>query len=173
MALKATAFAGLYGIVAACSVAEPLVVRSTLDAPAANTAQIAMAMPKGQDTAPIGQFANALVNSFENRGMVVAEDGALLADYGLAETPATIGVERTPTDISADDAVWISPARPAKRFDECEALELRGTLLLINRESGDVAYRSKAKAVDCEFGAAMIEAMADALVADFVSKSAR
>lgn len=171
--LKPAALLGALAGLAACSVADPLTVRSTLGAPAPASMQIAMAMPEGGGGAPLSQMASALKKSFETRGMQIAPEGKLIADYALAVTPATIGVQRAPSREGPQNTIWISPPRLAERFDECEAMELRGTLLLINRETSEVSYRGKARTIDCEFGDAAITALADGLVADYIAKAGR
>ena len=171
--LKLTALVAACVGLGACSVADPLAVRSVLGAPAPAMTEIAMAVPDGGGDSPVSQMAQALRGSFESRDMAITSNGELIADYALAITPATIGVQNAPPTSPDQETVWISPPRPAGRWDICDAMELRGTLVLMNRETSEVAYRGQARIIDCDFDAAAIAALADGLVADFATKSGR
>jgi len=162
----------------ACSVAGPLAVRSTVGDVAAssvpgNAAQISVALDQVEGDTLNAQFGRSLHGAMSNHGIAMATDGELIADFALSKGSAAIGVQE-PQDQSErleNPPVWISPPRQTRRFDQCEAQELRGTLLLIDRASGAVAYRGKGTLVDCDFDDAAIGALANGLVADFIAKN--
>ncbi len=159
-------------VLTACSVSAPLAVRSTTGLAPAQPAQIALSLPDEGGETLKGQFADALQQSLSGRG-IAAPEAALIADYAISMGPAEIGVQQ-PQDEAEPlerDPDWIAPPRPARRFDECKAQELRGTLLVLDRSSGAVTYRGQGTVVECEFGDAEIAELADGLVADYLSKS--
>ncbi len=165
-------FAGSATLLASCAVSTPIEVHSITATAVDQPAQIAIALSEGGDEALKTRFAAALIGSFADRGISVAEDGILVADYALSISPAEIGVQNAEArdNPSTKQAEWIALPRSPRRFDKCEALSLRGTLFLLDRTTGTAAYRGRGHATDCEFDDAAIRELADRLVADFIVK---
>jgi len=146
----------------ACSVAGPLAVRSTVGDVAAssvpgNAAQISVALDQVEGDTLNAQFGRSLHGAMSNHGIAMATDGELIADFALSKGSAAIGVQE--------------PQDQSERLENPPVWILRGTLLLIDRASGAVAYRGKGTLVDCDFDDAAIGALANGLVADFIAKN--
>ncbi len=156
----------------ACSVSAPLTVRSTTGTATTGPAKVVLSLPDDGGETLKGQFAGALQQSFSGRGLA-ASDGGLIADYAISMGPAEIGLQQPQDEAERleRDPEWIVPPRRARRFDKCEAQELRGTLLLLDRTSGAVTYRGQGTLVECDFSDAEIAELADGLVADYLTKS--
>lgn len=156
--------AGSALLLTSCAVSTPIEVHSTGAAIAAQPMQIAIALPQQGDDALKSRFAAALIQSFADRGLSVVDDGNLVADYAVSIRSAEMGVQ------ISEDSDWLVLPRNPRRFDKCEAMMLRGTLLLLDRPTGSVAYRGQGSAIECEFDDAAIGALADRLVADFIAR---
>ncbi len=150
----------------ACAVAVPLTITSTDYGAAARPGQIAIAAPDSGDQTLKARFAAALIDAFARQGLQSADTAPLLADYAVSVGSAEMGV-RGP---SAEPDDWITPPRKPRRFDKCKPKVLRGTLLLLNKTDGSVAYRGQGTATDCEFDDASLRVLADRLVADFLDQ---
>lgn len=151
----------------ACSVSSPLTIASS-GAALAETRAIAIEAADGADTTR-SQFADALAAAFAQRAIAADPEARTLADFSLAMRDAEQGVLRGNGNGSeGEDAEqdWIAAPRKARRFDECEAKQLRGTLVLLDRATGKVIYRGSGEATECQFGEAQIAALAERLVAD-------
>lgn len=155
----------------ACAVSTPLTVESTVEPTGTRDVAIALSMPDQAEPAIRREFASALSDALANQNVSMSDAGNLLADFAIANGSAAVGVQLTPDREAGDTAEtrWISAPRARERFDECDARVLRGTLVLINRMDGAMVYRGKAAMTECEFGTADVDALAQALVADFVS----
>ena len=118
-----------------------------------------------------GQFASALSAAFAQRGISLQDTATLVADYSVSQRSAELGIQhaRDAQDASPGEAQWIDPPREPRRFDRCEAQELRGTLILVDRNSGEAVYRGTGAATECGFGEAAIRSLADGLVADYLA----
>lgn len=138
-------------------------------------AAIAIALPEGDAPQLKTRFADALIAAMSGSGVARSENGGLIADYSVSIRSAELGVQAS-SGQSGSDGVnapdWISQPRPPKRFDQCEAQVLRGSLLLLDRATGAAAYRGTGTITDCEFGEEALRALADGLVADYLSGSA-
>lgn len=169
--LRGTCVAAAALVLTACAVSTPLTIDSTIERTGMRDATIALAMPDPAEPSIRRDFALALATALANQNVPVSDAGDLLADFAIANGSAAVGVQLTPDRDAGDTAEtrWISAPRTRERFDECDARVLRGTLVLINRADGAMAYRGKAAMTECEFGTADVDALAQALVADFVS----
>lgn len=169
--LCGTCIAGLALALSACAVSTPLTIDSTAERSGTRGSVIALVMPEPSEPTFRREFASALANALAAQNIAVSDDGDLLADFAIASGSAAIGAQLTPNRENSDTAEtqWISAPRARKRFDECEAQILRGTLVLINRADGAMVYRGKAAMTECEFGQSDVDALAGALVADFIS----
>ena len=154
---------------AACSVSSPLTVQSTATETAAPRTQIALSLPDDETGTMRQRFANALIEAFATRGVTIDDGARLVADIAVSEGSAEMGVQHSPVTAQPEgaDPDWIDPPREPRRFDRCEALEMRGTLMLVDRATGTIAYRGTGAATECDFGDAALRAMAEGLVADF------
>lgn len=165
--------AGCAQLLSACAVSTPLTITSVGDESAQRPAQIAIAMPD-DDLSLKARFAGALAQAFDRQGISVADEGVLVADYavsiGSAEMGLRGGAPGTGNETSEDDDGWIAISREPRRFDQCEAQMMRGTLLLLDRTDGSLAYRGQGMAIECDFDDADWRALADQLVADFISQ---
>ena len=167
-------------LLSACAVSSPLAVQSTRADVTAQNMQIVIALPDDGDQTIKARFAAALIGSLSSRGMATSPDGQLVADYAVSTGSAEVGVLSSrggqssqsgePSENGQDEPVWIAPPRPAKRFDECEAMVLRGSLLLIDRNTGIAVYRGTGTMTDCDFGDEDLRAMADGLIADYAAR---
>lgn len=156
----------------ACSVSSPLVVRSNVSDGLSPNAQIAIARVEGGGAPLARQFVDALTAALEARSIEISPEGGLIADYAVAAGPAEIGLRETGRALAVPTSApeWIAAPRPRKRFDECDAQQLRGTLLLIDRSTGQTLYRGQGAATECEFGEDHIRELAEKLVADFLAR---
>ncbi|MFU7527011.1 hypothetical protein [Qipengyuania sp. ASV99] len=159
-------------ILCACSVSSPLAVRSIASDGLAPEAQIAITLPDDGSAPLTHQFAKALIAALETSGMEISPDGRLIADYAVSVSPAQIGLREAggTTEVPTNQPEWIAEPRPRKRFDECDAQQLRGTLLLIDRSTGQTLYRGQGAATECEFGEDKIRELAVKLVADLAAR---
>lgn len=149
----------------ACSVSSPLTIASS-GAALAETRAIAIEEADRAYTTR-SQFADALSAAFAQRAIAADPEARTLADFSLAMRDAEQGVLRGNGSEGEDaEQDWIAAPRKARRFDECEAKQLRGTLVLLDRATGKVIYRGSGEATECQFGEAQIAALAERLVAD-------
>jgi len=153
----------------ACSVSSPLTIASS-GAALAETRAIAIEEADEADTTR-SQFADALASAFAQRAIAADPEARTLADFSLAMRDAEQGVLRGNGSEGANEGEdaeqdWIAAPRKARRFDECEAKQLRGTLVLLDRVTGTVVYRGSGEATECQFGEAQIADLAERLVAD-------
>lgn len=155
----------------ACTVSTPLTIESSGNRAGMRDVSVALAIPDTQEAAIRRDFATALSNALGDQNVTLSDSGELLADFAIANGSASVGVQLKPDPQAgeADQTRWISTPRRPKRFDECDAQVLRGTLVLIGRADGGIVYRGKAAMTECEFSKADIDILAQALVEDFVS----
>lgn len=159
--------------VSACAVSAPVTVRSTLGDNARAPSSVALALPDEAGGTMKHQFGAALQSAFGEQGVAISQDAGLIADYAISMGPADIGVQRPqdPQKRLESDPEWIAPPRRARRFDECEAQEMRGTLLILNRAQNAVAYRGQGTVVECGFEDQHFRELAAGLVADYRAKA--
>lgn len=167
--------AGVSLSLAACAVSAPVAVRSTTGETAITARAVDLALPSESDPAANRQFASALQSAFAAHSVSVDPAGALIADFAVSMGPADIGVQQPqdPAKRLESEGLWISPPRQSRRFDECEAQELRATLLMLDRATGNVAYRGQGTVVECAFDTSHFSDLAEGLVQDFVANTAR
>ncbi|WP_337661290.1 hypothetical protein [Erythrobacter sp. Alg231-14] len=166
-------------LVSACAVSLPLTITSAGDETSSRPNQMTIAAPDDDGQTAKARFASALVDAFARRGVTNVESGALIADYALSVGPAEMGVRIAPPDAASEndaeegDATenWVVVPRQPRRFDQCDAMVLRGTLLVLNPADGTTAYRGQGMATECEFDGSAMQALADALVADFFAQT--
>lgn len=160
----------LFGATAlgACSVSEPLEVRSATNASDPQRSAITFAIAEEEAGTLRGRFALALIDAFAARGVAAQSEARLVADYSVSEGSAEIGIRRRsdPDSVLEEGEGWIDPPRNSRRFDRCKARELRGTLVLVDRQTGALVYRGTGTATECEFDDAALRALADGLVAE-------
>ncbi|WP_299195955.1 hypothetical protein [uncultured Erythrobacter sp.] len=163
LALSASALGG-------CSVSEPLQLRSTTSASDAARDAIVFAVADEEAGTLRGRFAGALLDAFTFRGVTPQPEARLVADFSVSKGPAEIGIQRPPAPATTLETGpdWIEPPRNSRRFDRCKAQELRGTLMLVDRQSGALVYRGTGTATECEFGEDELRALADGLVAEYL-----
>ena len=157
---------------AACAVSSPLAISSTGEG-AARGLSVTIEQPESASGLR-GQFADALSAAFASQSVAVAKDSQLIADFSVSQAPAAAGVlsgKGDKPEIAPED--WIAQPREKRRFDECEAQRLRATLVLYDRTTSTMVYRGTGSATECDFSEADFAAMADSLVKDALSKSAR
>jgi hypothetical protein len=160
-------------LLSACAVSSPLAVQSTRADIAAQNMQIAIALPDDGEQTLKARFAAALMGSVSSSRLAISPDGQLVADYAISTGSAEVGVLSSQGGQSSengqDEPVWIAPPRAPKRFDECEAMVLRGSLLLIDRNTGIAVYRGTGTMTDCDFDDDDLREMADGLIADYAA----
>lgn len=148
---------------AGCTVATPPTISSTLGSlPNGGTVQLA---PFESDGTLRGAFGEALEQTFSEHGIVVEEGSATIAEFAIAARNASGGVA-DPAASTPDAIVWESLPRDSHWTDECEAIRLRATLVLLNRADSTLAYRGVAESDVCAYSQADLRALADTLVAD-------
>lgn len=164
---RITILAALAGWTTACSVSEPLSVQSLSNGLAPD--KVALRVAEGDAGTERGRFAAALVQAFSQQSFVVDPNGSSVADYAFSLGDAADGVARG--DAPSTDPDWLAQPRKAGRFDKCDAKRMRGTLVLMNRNSGTQVYRGNASRVECDFSDEDVAAMADALVRDAITRA--
>ncbi len=167
-------------LLSACAVSSPLAVQSTRADIAAQNMQIAIALPDDGEQTLKARFAAALMGSVSSSRLAISPDGQLVADYAISTGSAELGVLSSQgvqssqggqsSENGQDEPVWIAPPREPKRFDECEAMVLRGSLLLIDRNTGIAVYRGTGTMTDCDFDDDDLREMADGLIADYAAR---
>ena len=162
--------AGCALVLSGCAVSVPLTINSATDESAARPAQIAIAMPDDSDETLKARFASALASAFDGQGITAGQDGALIADYSVSIASAEMGLRGADPSSDPGSDGWIATPREPRRFDECDAMMMRGTLLLLDRADSSIAYRGQGTAIECEFDDAAVRDMADQLVADFIAQ---
>ena len=161
--LRALVCAASAAALSACTVSIPVEVTATQGAlPASSVIELA-SYPT--DESLRSQFGSALEAAFASHNVRLSSDGAVIAEFAVAERSATSGTA-DPAASTEENIVWSSEPRESHWWDQCEARRLRGTLVLLNRADGSLLYRGTAEAIDCDFGVDHLNAMAQALVQD-------
>ncbi len=159
----------------ACAVSAPVAVRSTIGETAITASAVDLALPDEDEPAVHREFASALQSAFASHSVSIDPSGRLIADFAVSMGPADLGVQQPqePEKRLENEGPWISPPRQSRRFDECEAQELRATLLMLDRTNGQIAYRGQGTVVECNFEASHFSDLAEGLVGDFVARTSR
>lgn len=166
-----TSLAGtLAAITAACSVSAPLSLDSTGTIRGTGES-IYITVSEDDATPNRAAFGGALVKAFLDRSVAVSENGNLVVDYGVSLSDAKSGVigGEVQAGKPAAEQAWLATSRDSRNFDKCDAQRLRGTLVLIDRQTNTTLYRGSATQIECEFSDRDMEAMASALVEDALS----
>ena len=158
---------GLASVLAACAVAAPLTLES-VGSVGGKTPTISLSISSKSTTPPRAKFGDALAKAFTDNAALLDDKGGLLADFALSIGAASDGVLRGDAKSAEveNNPDWIAPPRKSGRFDKCDAKRMRGTLVLLDRETSETVYRGTADQIDCEFGDGDITNMAHALVKD-------
>lgn len=148
---------------AGCAVATPAQITSTQGAmPTGVTVRMAASEADGSLRSA---FAAALEQSLQAHGVTIETGGAMIAEFGIGARDASAGVAN-PAVSTPDNIVWESLPRESQWYDECEAIRLRATLVLLDRAEGTLAYRGVAESDVCSYSQADLRQLADVLVAD-------
>ncbi len=85
----------------------------------------------------------ALAATLTRAGFSVGDDGAYMVDFSLAERPATMGVTPGKTERA------LSAAKGRKPLQSCQDRTHRFTLVILDRKTGETAYRGDAEEHHC------------------------
>ena len=155
-------------VLSACAVTSPFVVESS----GSLTAVSAVAMP--EDASAGGhraQLHSALVNAFADRSVAVSDDARYLADYSVSVRDAEGGLTTsTGPAASEKDIDWTARPRNSRLLDGCGAKRMRATLVLMDRETGKMAYRGEGEATACSFSDSDIAQVSRQLVGDALGR---
>lgn len=140
--LKLAGGIALFVIAAGC--AGPLQTRGFGAGPGVPAgARLAMIAPE-EDSPPVdATTGTALAAALTRQGYRVGDDGAYVVDFSLAERPATMGV----TPSKAERA--LSAAKARKPLQSCQDRTHRFTLVILDRKTGEAAYRGDAEEHHC------------------------
>lgn len=156
--------AGLAG----CAVTEPLSLESIAKG-VPRSVTVALIVESGDAGTQRGVFGLALAKSFADNAFAINPSALLVADYAIAVSGADAGMANS--ELQANEVDWLSEPRKERRFDECEAKRLRGSLALFNRETGAQVYRGSASQIGCDFSDQDVSEMAQALVRDALAEA--
>lgn len=158
--------AGLIAIgiaLSGCAVTTPASIVST-DGELSQSAAIEMA-PFEADGSLRAIFGAALRESLGNRAVAAGEPAPMIAEFAISARNAEGGIA-DPAGSTPSAIVWESLPDKSRWYDECEAIRLRATLVVLNRTDGSIAYRGVAESNVCEYNQADLRALADTLLAD-------
>ncbi|BDI59887.1 hypothetical protein [Qipengyuania nanhaisediminis] len=158
------------GLLPACSVIEPFAINAKRADNAPAPARVALALPGEDEPEQRRAFAAALVAAFADADIAADPAARLVADYGIAQGPASAGIERAEPARTGETRDWIDPPRKGRRFDECKAQQLRASLMLVDRSTGEMVYRGTGSATQCDFDASHYATIARGLVADYLER---
>ena len=151
----------------ACAVTVPVNVTTTTGAlPAGSSVELAN---YDRNESMRAHFGDALSEAFSSADIGLRGDGPVIAEFAIASRAADSGLA-DPETSTPENIVWRSQPRNPDWLDECNAMRMRATLVLLSREDGSLLYRGVAEAIDCDFSDAQYDAMADALVNDARSR---
>lgn len=147
-----------------CAVDSPFAISSTsLGTPARLAITMTTASADEPERARLG---HALRRAFGEGSASLANDGRYLADYSVSWRDAEGGLTASVDAADAAAIEWqVRPRRP-RLIDGCDAQRMRATLVLLDRQTGTMAYRGEGDATGCRFTDQSIDEVADALVAD-------
>ncbi len=103
-------------------------------------------IPPAEEDTPIADAATAaaLTEALRAQGYVVADDGAYLVDFALAERPAATSVS------TGESTAPLSAAKKRKPLQSCKDQTHRLTLTVADRKSGATVYRGSAEEHHCK-----------------------
>ena len=161
-------------LLSACAVSTPVSIASTSgQLPPQAAVQVA---PVEEDNSLRATFATALKNALASQiaslGSASNSTAPVIAEFAIAMRDAKTGVA-DPAESDAAAIAWESRPRNHHIFDNCSAQRLRATLVLLNREDGQMLYRGVGEADACNYSNAQMAELARALVTDAQGTAAR
>lgn len=152
----------------ACAVASPFAVQSTGSLSAVSAVAMPAEASAGGERA---QLHTSLLRAFADRSVSVSADGRYLAEYSVSVRDAEGGLTTATSPVRSEDEIdWKAQPRDAKLFDGCTAQRMRATLVLMDRQTGTMAYRGEGEATACQFSGDDIAEVARQLVRDAVGR---
>ncbi len=146
-----------------CTVTQPTsIISTTGQIPQGNAVQLPSIETDGSLRATFGRALDAAMAA---QSIEITDDASVVAAYAVAVREARTGVA-DPAASTEEEVIWESQPRPGGIFDICDAQRLRGTLVLLDRASGEVVYRGVGESTSCEFDEAELVTLAEVLVAD-------
>ena len=158
-ALFASISIGLTG----CAISSDLVVNSTGRSAAALT-EIQLQTAE-EDGSMRRTFAEALEAELLKQNVTFQENAPVIAEYSIAVRQADTAIADGST-ASGEEIAWLSKGRKRRNLDRCDALRVRGALMLVDRASGAVIYKGSADVDTCAASDALVGSLATALVRD-------
>jgi hypothetical protein len=153
---------------AGCAVATPFALDSTgQGVPARAVVALPAEAAAGSDQA---RLAAALQRAFSANAVSTAKDGRYLADFAVSLRDAAGGLTTSTEAVDEQAIDWQAHPRNRRLLDGCTAQRMRATLVLFDRQSGEMVYRGQGEATDCGFSDEAMDEVASALVADALGR---
>ncbi len=111
------------------------------------------------------EFAGALADALSADSVIMTATAPIIVEFAISARDADAGIA-DPASSAADNIAWESRPRPRSRFDDCRAIRLRATLLLLDRAEGTIRYRGVAEKDVCDYTEPDLAELAAALVSD-------
>ena len=151
-----------------CAVASPFVVESSGSLATVRAVALPEEVPEGGQRA---QLHRSLASAFANRSVTVSPDARYLADYSVSVRDAEGGLTTSNSAAASEkDIDWKAQPRKSRLLDGCDAQRMRATLVLMDRQSGKMAYRGEGAATACSFSDSEIAQVARQLVDDALDR---
>ena len=115
------------------------------------------------ETAQRLHFAGELKAAFARHGTVLAQDGALIAEFAISAQPSDLALSE-PATATAPGGPKSQLSRKSRWWDTCKVEKIRGNLALFDRASGALKAKSEAEYLACNGDHSMLDDFADLLV---------
>ncbi len=165
--LSSTVLAASCGLAAACAVTEAPQISSSIGA--APRSQSVHLLEPDKDQAQLLALHSALKESLAGKGILLAEDADVVAELGISQRPATLGVFAGEAGANTEPPRPVAEPRKARLLDLCEAMTVEANLALFDRASGELVQQSKAQGTICEGKEPPMDEFAEVLVSKLTS----
>jgi hypothetical protein len=159
----AWATVGLAVFLSGCTVSTPASIVST-QGRFPDHAEVQLA-PYEADGSLRANFGRALSDALSADSVIMTATAPLIAEFAVSARAAETGIA-DPARSTGDNIAWESSPRARGRFENCHAIRLRSTLILLDRAEGTILYRGVAEKDGCSYSEADLNELAYALVRD-------
>ncbi len=114
-------------------------------------------------------FSSELKAALTKNRVVLAEDGALIAEYTLSAQPSDLALSEPAITTGTGNSNGQLSRKP-RWWDKCKVEKIRGSLALFDRASGALSAKSEAEYFACAGDLTGLSGLADMLVRAAVTR---